>query len=59
MILDHMRTQYAKTQWPYFGLNTLIILFGPGTREALNEIHKNGIIKKREGLNQTLIEYHG
>jgi hypothetical protein len=58
-ILAYMKEQYLKSNWPFFGLNDLIMLFGEHTRSALNKLHREGIIEKRDSINQKLIEYHG
>lgn len=56
-VLNYIKDSYNKTKWPYLNANKLIRDLGPESRKVLNELAKEGIIYRREGMNCTLIAY--
>lgn len=51
-----MKDTYAKTKFPFFTVMGLKLVFGATTVNDLNELRKQGIVKKREGANGPLVE---
>lgn len=56
-ILSHMEKIYAQTNWPFFSMVDLQNIFRKqDIKPALNELRKEGLIRRREGMNTVLIE---
>ena len=55
-ILLHLRSEYSKNPFPFFTVVELKNKFKEGTLDMLNELNKNGFIRKREGINGKLVE---
>ncbi len=53
---DFLITTYQKTKWPYFQVIGLELAFGPTTIKQLNQLRKEGVVKRRTSLNGTLVE---
>lgn len=53
---NYLKSHYEKTKWPFVGLVEIINKFGEEGRDELNELHKEGKIGRREGMNGWLIE---
>jgi hypothetical protein len=54
--LQYYLSTYSVTGWPFFGMNIVRIKFGHNTRDALNQLFKDGYIRKRPGANVDIIE---
>lgn len=55
-ILKYLLKNYSLTGWPFFGMNHIRNKFGHDTRDALNELYKDGYIRKRRGANVDIVE---
>ncbi|HLO59024.1 MAG TPA: hypothetical protein VK172_14895 [Lentimicrobium sp.] len=56
-ILNYLKQQFDASKWPFFGFVQLKKQFGKNTRDALNALRTEGIIRRREGINDIIIEY--
>lgn len=48
--------QYEKTKWPFFIVPKLKLQVKDNPVKQLNQLLEKGIIRKRRGLNATLVE---
>lgn len=55
-LLQYFLETYSLTGWPFFGMNKIRLKFGHDTKNALNELYKEGYIRKRPGANVDLVE---
>jgi hypothetical protein len=55
-ILKYLQTQHQKTKFQFFPLPKLKKRFGKETSKMLNDLHRNGYIDKRPGINYPLVE---
>lgn len=55
-LLNYFLSTYSLTGWAFFGMNHIRIHFGSDIRDALNELYKEGWIRKRPGANVDIIE---
>lgn len=55
---EYLKTEYEKTKFPFFNIGKLNVI-GIFDKDEANELAKKKIIRKRNGLNQSLIEYLG
>ena len=51
-----MKDTYEKTKFPFFTVMGLKLAFGATAVNDLNELRKQGIVRKREGANGPLVE---
>ena len=56
-VIDYIESRYAKTLFRFIPLVEIINKFGEQGRGELNELRKQGLIRRREGGNGTVIEY--
>lgn len=55
-VLKFMQDTYTKTQFPFFTVMGLKLAFGATTVNDLNELRKQGYIRRRNGANGPLVE---
>lgn len=55
-ILTYLKESYSKTRWPFTYLVEITNRFKTGSKDCLNELAKEGIIRKRKGINSDLVE---
>ena len=55
-ILSYLRQVHARSGLPFETLRVIQNRFGEGTNKALNELYKEGWIRKRAGVNSPLVE---
>ena len=56
-VMEYLLQEVNKTNWTFFSLPKVQKEFkGIDIRDALNELSRNGYIRKREGMNNVLIE---
>lgn len=56
MVENYLKEKYNKTKWPFFSLPEILQLFGEQGRAELNQLRKQGKVKRRQGANNPLIE---
>jgi hypothetical protein len=54
---DYIQEKYNRTKWNFIPLVEILNKFGESARDELNELRKQGLIKRREGGNGPVIEY--
>lgn len=55
-ILTYLKESYQKTGWPFIAIVEVTNSFGPGSKDCLNELSREGLIRKRIGINSDLAE---
>ena len=53
---EFLKETYKKTKWPFFPVSPLKLAFGSSTILQLNELRKEGIVRRRPHVNGTLVE---
>jgi len=53
---NHINKKYRLTRWPFFNLMEIIAVFGDDGREELNNLKKEGKIRRRRGANAPLVQ---
>ena len=56
MIIPYLQSEYKKNPFPFFTKVELINMFGPGSKDELNQLKQDGSIRKRMGINGDLVE---
>jgi len=56
-VLTYLREKYKRTGFPFTPLTEITNLFGQEGKDELNQLFKQGIVRKREGANDKLIQY--
>lgn len=55
-LLQYFLETYSLTGWPFFGMKHIRNKFGHDTKDALNELFKEGWIRKRPGGSVDVVE---
>ena len=56
-ILDFLLASYKKSKWPFTNVSLLQQVFGQvETKQALNELWKEGYIQRRDSVNTPMVE---
>lgn len=55
-VLSYLQNEYSASKWPFFSLVEILNKFGESGRKELNQLAKEGKVRKREGMNVKLIE---
>ncbi len=55
-ILPYLQSEYKKNPFPFFTKVELINMFGKDSKDELNQLKRDGSIRKRKGINGDLVE---
>ena len=56
-VLNYIQAKYKRLGFVFIPVNEITNLFGDSARDELNQLKKQGLIRRREGANGPLIEY--
>lgn len=56
-VFDYIQSRYYATKFQFIPLIEVINKFGESAKDELNDLRKQGLIKRREGGNGPVIEY--
>lgn len=56
-VLNYIQSKYTKSKFTFIPVIEITNLYGEPAREELNQLKKQGLIRRREGANGPLIEY--